>query len=232
VELVTPRGGNSLQSLVEDPPDAFVIDLGRLPAQGRDLAIWLRGRKATCHVPMVFVGGDPDKVVRVRQLLPDAVYAEWRSIRGAIRQAIQNPPTDPVKPGAMAGYSGTPLPKKLGIKTGSVVALLGAPDDFEETLGKLPDEVRLRRQARGRCDLVLLFSKTLAELERRFPAAVRTTAEGGSLWIAWPKTASGVATDLTQNKVRGYGLDNGLVDFKICAIDETWSGLRFARRKS
>ena len=217
VELVTPRGGDSLQSLVEEPPDAFVIDLGRLPAQGRDLAVWLRGRKAARHIPIVFVEGDPKKVAGVRKVLPDAVYSEWRRIRGAIQNAIQNPPTDPVSPGAMAGYSGTPLPKKLGIKIGSVVALLGAPDDFEETLGKMPTEVRLRRQARGRCDLVLLFSRTVAELERRFPVAVRTVEEGGSLWIAWPKQASGVATDLTQNKVRAYGLGNGLVDFKICA---------------
>jgi CheY-like chemotaxis protein len=232
VKLVTPRRGDSLQSLLVSPPDAFVIDLGRLPAQGRDLAVWLRGRKAGRHIPIVFVGGDPEKVAQVRKLLPDAVYTEWRRIRAAIRDAIRNPPADPVRPGAMAGYSGTPLPKKLGIKTGSVVTLLGAPDDFEETLGKLPDEVRLRRRAGGRADLVLLFTKRLAELERRFPVAVRTTAERGSLWIAWPKQASGVATDLTQNRVRGYGLDRGLVDFKICAIDETWSGLRFARRKS
>ncbi|TNF71135.1 MAG: DUF3052 family protein [Acidobacteria bacterium] len=132
----------------------------------------------------------------------------------------------------MAGYSGTPLPKKLGIKGRSVVALLGAPDDFEETLGALPEKVRLRHRASGQSDLVLLFTKRQKELERRFPVAVRTMAEGGSLWIAWPKQASGVATDLTQNKVRAYGLANGLVDFKICAIDETWSGLRFARRKS
>jgi hypothetical protein len=232
VKQVTPEGGGSLRSLVERPPDAFVIDLSRQPAQGRDLAVWLRGRKAGRHIPIVFAGGDPGKVAGVRKVLPDAVYTEWRRIRSAIRKAIESPPTDPMQPGAMAGYSGTPLPKKLGIKTGSVVALLGAPDNFEKTLGALPDKVRLRRRAGSRSDLVLLFTKRLAELERRFPVAVRTMAEGGSLWIAWPKQASGVATDLTQNKVRAYGLDRGLVDYKICAIDETWSGLRFARRKS
>ena len=232
VELFTPEGGDSLQSLIARPPDAFVIDLGRQPAQGRDLAIWLRGRKASRQVPIVFVGGDPKKVAAVKKVLPDAVFTEWRRIRSAIRKAIASPPTDPVRPGAMAGYSGTPLPKKLGIKQGSVVAIMGAPDDFEETLGGLPDDVRLRRRAGGRASLVLLFTKRVAELEQRFPVAVRTMEEGGSLWIAWPKQASGVATDLTQNKVRAYGLDRGLVDYKICAIDETWSGLRFACRKS
>ncbi|MGB6337366.1 MAG: hypothetical protein WBG96_17305 [Thermoanaerobaculia bacterium] len=232
VKMVSPQGGDSLQDLLTKPPDSFVIDLGRSPSQGRDLAIWLRGRKATRSVPIVFVSGDPQKVAGVRKVLPDAVFSEWRRIRSAVRQAIESPPTAPVQPGAMAGYAGTPLPKKLGIKEGSVVVLLGAPGDFEETLGTLPPEVRPRRRARGEADLVLLFCKRLAELERRFPVAVRTMAEGGSLWIAWPKQASGVATDLTQNKVRAYGLDNGLVDFKICAIDDTWSGLRFARRKS
>lgn len=232
VELFTPDGGDSLQFLIARPPDVFVIDLGRQPAQGRDLAIWLRGRKASRHIPIVFVGGDPKKVAGVKKVLPDAVFTEWRRIRGAIGKAIASPPTEPVRPGAMAGYSGTPLPKKLGIKQGSVVVLLGAPDNFEETLGALPEKVRLRRRAGGRANLVLLFANSISELERRFPAAVRTMAEGGSLWIAWPKQASGVATDLTQNKVRAYGLDRGLVDYKICAIDETWSGLRFARRKS
>jgi hypothetical protein len=232
VKLVSPRGGDSLQELLTRPPASFVIDLGRSPSQGRDLAIWLRGRKATRFVPIVFVGGDPERVAGVRKVLPDAVYSEWRRIRGAVRQAIENPPAAPVQPGAMAGYSGTPLPKKLGIKEGSVVALLGAPGDFEETLGTLPPAVRLRRRARGEAELVLLFCRRLAELERRFSAAVRTMAAGGSLWIAWPKKASGVASDLTEIIVRAYGLDRGLVDFKICAIDDTWSGLRFARRKS
>jgi hypothetical protein len=232
VKLVTPEGGDSLQALVKSPPDAFVIDLDRSPSQGRDLAIWLRGRKATRSVPIVLVGGDPKKVAGVRKVLPDAVFTEWRRIRGAIGDAIRTPPADPVRPGLMAGYSGAPLPKKLGIKEGSVVALLEAPDDFEKTLGKLPPEVRLRRRAGGHCDLVLLFTKKMTHLERRFPVAVRAMAEGGSLWIAWPKQASGVATDLTQNKVRAYGLDRSLVDFKVCAIDNTWSGLRFARRKT
>ncbi|UCF69543.1 MAG: DUF3052 domain-containing protein [Acidobacteriota bacterium] len=132
----------------------------------------------------------------------------------------------------MAGYSGTPLPKKLGIKPDSTVALLGAPRDFERTLGMLPEGVKLRRQARGRAERVLLFVSARAELARRFPAAVRAMADGGGLWIVWPKKSSGVSTDLSQTEVRGYGLARGLVDYKICAIDETWSGLLFARRSA
>jgi len=89
----------------------------------------------------------------------------------------------------------------------------------------------VRRHARGGPELALLFARSRADLERRFPAASRAVGEGGSLWIAWPKQASGVKTDLTQAVVRAHGLGEGWVDYKICAIDETWSGLCFARRK-
>jgi len=131
----------------------------------------------------------------------------------------------------LAGYSGTPLPKKLGIKAESTVALLGAPPGFEKTLGRLPDGVRLRHDARGRPDRIVLFVRSTAELARRFPVAARALAPGGGLWIAWPKKASGVETDLTQTHVREFGLGRQFVDYKICAIDDTWSGLQFARRR-
>jgi len=132
----------------------------------------------------------------------------------------------------MADYSGTPLPKKLGIKSGSVVALLGAPEGFEKTLGALPDDVQLKNRAQGLSTVTLLFTKSRAVLERRFPAAARTLEEGGRLWILWPKKASGVASDLNQNEVRAFGLAQSFVDFKISAIDETWSGLCFTQRRA
>jgi hypothetical protein len=131
----------------------------------------------------------------------------------------------------MAGYTGRPLPKKLGIRPGSTVALLGAPPDFEQKLAPLPENVRLQKQARGPASLILLFAKSRAGLDRRFPAALRALAEPAGLWIIWPKQASGVPTDLTQNTVRAFGLASGLVDYKICAIDDTWSGLLFTRRR-
>lgn len=129
------------------------------------------------------------------------------------------------------GYSGTPLPRKLGIKAGSVVLLLQAPAGIEVTLGELPDGVQVKRTARGGAgDVVLLFAGSLAALERGFPAARRSLADGGRLWIAWPKKASGVATDLTGDGVRAHGLARGLVDYKVCAVDGVWSGLCFAVR--
>ena len=130
----------------------------------------------------------------------------------------------------MAGYSGTPLPTKLGIKPGARLALLNAPDDFDRTLGELPDDVSIRTRTRGPLDVVLHFTDSERELRRRFDTLARTLDPAGGLWIAWPKQASGVPTDLTEGVVREIGLASGLVDNKVCAIDDTWSGLRFVIR--
>jgi hypothetical protein len=220
-----------LRDLRARPPQAFVIDLSRLPSHGRDVGVWLRQQKATRHIPLVFVAGEPDKVAKTRELLPDAVYTDWKGIRGALRHALRRPPAQPVVPGTMAGYSGTPLPKKLAIKPGGTVALLGAPPGFARTLGALPDGVRLQSHLRGGPELALLFSKSQAELERRFPAAARALPEGGKLWLIWPKKTSGIASDLSEPVVRTFGLRRGWVDYKICAVDQTWSGLLFSRRQ-
>jgi hypothetical protein len=132
----------------------------------------------------------------------------------------------------MAGYSGTPLPKKLGIKPAARVGLILAPAGIEGTLGALPDGVELCQGLAGASpfDVVLLFARSRAELERRFAGAARRIAPDGGLWVAWPKRASGVQTDMTEDVAREIGLPLGLVDVKVCAIDETWSGLRFVWR--
>lgn len=129
-----------------------------------------------------------------------------------------------------AGYSGTPLPKKLGIKEGSVVAFPSAPPDFAVTLGALPDAVVVKAVARAPLDVIVVFVRREAELRRRIEALGRAIHPGGGLWIAWPKRASGVPTDVTEDVVREVGLPLGLVDNKVCAIDETWSGLRLVWR--
>jgi hypothetical protein len=131
---------------------------------------------------------------------------------------------------AVAGYSGTPLPKKLGIREGARVALVRAPDGFERALQPLPEGVRLRTQARGMLDVVLFFATRRAELERRFDGLARALEDDGGLWIAWPKRTASVATDLRESIVRDVGLAHGLVDNKVCAVDDTWSGLRFVYR--
>ena len=123
----------------------------------------------------------------------------------------------------MAGYSGTPLPQKLGIKDGARVRLLGAPGDLAGALGVSP-------RPRGEADVIVLFARTAKDVERLCPRARKSLSMSGGLWVAWPKKASGVATDLSEDAVRRYGLAQGLVDNKVCAIDDTWSGLRFVVR--
>jgi hypothetical protein len=130
----------------------------------------------------------------------------------------------------MAGYSGTPLPKKLGIKEGARVALLGKPGGFEDTLGGLPAGARMVDAGADGVDVAVLFTTSLADLAGRFREAAERITDAGGLWVAWPKKASGIPTDLNENVIRELGLGEGLVDNKVCAIDETWSGLRFVYR--
>ena len=130
-----------------------------------------------------------------------------------------------------AGYSGTPLAKKLGIKPGHAVALLGAPDGFEATLEGLPDGVTFRTAARGTNDVLVTFHTRRADPEPRLPARLAAMDVDGGLGVAWPKRASGVASDITEDTVRQVCLPLGLVDNKVCAIDATWSGLRVVWRR-
>lgn len=131
-----------------------------------------------------------------------------------------------------AGYSGTPLPKKLGIKEGALVATVGAPSDFAETLGPLHASVRVRTDLRskGPFDVMIVFARSEREVRDRFDRARLKLDPSGGLWVAWPKQSSPLATELKESHVRTYGLSTGLVDNKVCAIDQDWSGLRFVVR--
>ncbi|MGH9723209.1 MAG: hypothetical protein ACRD8O_23605 [Bryobacteraceae bacterium] len=220
------------QALATNPPDAVVIDLNRQPMQGRDVALVLRTRKATRHVPLVFMGGEPEKVAKVQMSLPDAVYTTPGRLASAVKKAIANPPDEPIKPqSVLARYSGTPLPKKLGIKPNATVSLIDAPEDFEKTLGELPGGVAISRNSNATADLTLWFTTSRKNLERGIARMASRVGRDG-LWIVWPKKAAAVASDVTQNNVRDIGLASGLVDYKVCAVDATWSGLKFARRKA
>lgn len=131
-------------------------------------------------------------------------------------------------PTAHRDYSGTPLPKKLGVREGSRVRIVGAPDGFE--LGALPAGAAVLRSARGTLDVVVLFATRRSELDRRFGGLAAALDPAGRLWVAWPKKASGVATDLTFETVQHIGLDLGLVDNKSASIDEVFQGLQFVYR--
>jgi CheY-like chemotaxis protein len=225
-----PIDPGALKAIRAHPPDAFVIDLTRLPSHGREIALVLRTARATRHVPIVFAEGEAEKVARIRALLPDAAYTSWGRMRGALKTALARPPAVPVVPSSIfAGYSGTPLPKKLGIKAGFVVALHDAPDGFEGTLGPLPGDVVCVHNPRGARDLTLWFVRNRRALDARMTAMAKAGA--GGLWIIWPKRASALASDLGEPDVRAAGLAAGLVDFKVCAVDDTWSGLKFVERR-
>jgi hypothetical protein len=131
-----------------------------------------------------------------------------------------------------AGYSGTPLARKLGFKPGMRAYYAGAPDGFDSLLGELPDGVRVLARPAERLDVVVLFVRERRQLERRLPALQRRLDSAGMLWVAWPKRASKVPTDVTEDVVREVALPRGLVDVKVCAIDETWSGLKLVTRRA
>ena len=130
----------------------------------------------------------------------------------------------------VAGYSKRSLVDKLGIKDGWAIAILNAPKEYARTLGKLPSGVTRKSSPVGPVDFIQFFTKEKRELERRFAALARALAPAGMLWISWPKKSSGVATDLTEDVIRAIGLGHGLVDVKVAAVDEVWSGLKFVRR--
>lgn len=131
-----------------------------------------------------------------------------------------------------AGYSQTPLVKKLGIRPGMTARLINEPAHYEDLLGGLPADVTVRRSTRGAIDFIHLFAPTAAALHQSLPAAVKALARDGMLWISWPKKSSPLHADLAEGDVRQAGLDAGLVDVKICAVDDDWSGLKFVYRLS
>jgi hypothetical protein len=149
-----------------------------------------------------------------------------------LARAIDDPPRDPVVPVSDSGpNSGRPLAEKLGVRTGMTIALVDPPQGFETTLAPLPDAVVARQGNRGRREMTIWFVTSQRGLGRRFGAVARAVGEG-TLWIAWPKRSSGVDTDLSEDVIRDVALAAGMVDTKVCAIDDTWSGLRLTRRRS
>lgn len=220
-----------LRLLRARPPSALVVDLSRLPSHGREVARAAREHKATRHVPIVFVGGAPAKVETARRLLPDAQFVTWRGVAGAVKRARARPASVAVVPSHRdSGYSGTPLPRKLGVKPQSQVALVGAPDGFQAALGPLPAGATLAVGASEHATLTVWFVRRQRDFVRSLPQMM-DAATRGPLWIAWPKQASPLAEDLGQAFVREHALAAGLVDYKVCAIDADWSALAFATKR-
>ena len=224
-------GPDDLKRLALRPPRAVVIDLDRAPARGRDIALALRQRVATRRIPIVFVATDRSVFGQLKALPLETMHAAPEDVVTAVASALAMPLSGTAPPpAATAGYSGTPLPRKLGIKTGMRVVLVKPPDGFAAVLEPLPADVALRSTNRGARDVTIWFTRSRRELERGM-ARMAETAGDGRLWISWPKKTSSLAADHTGDDVRRVALAAGLVDFKVCAVDEDWSGLAFVRRR-
>jgi hypothetical protein len=225
-----PRDRTFFRSVEVEDPDAIVIDLARSPSQGRDIAVNFRSRKSTRAIPIVFVGGG-DSINAIKALLPDATFSEWESAVKDIHETCSHPLNDPVVPGSIfAAYSGVPLAKKLGIRSGSSILVIHAPAEFEKLLGAIPEGVKFCRDALANCDVLLWFIRSQADLHKEI-VPMSSRPDFKSMWMLWPKKTSKLASDLTQQIIRETGLSHGLVDYKICSLDDTWSGLCFAKRK-
>ena len=216
----------------DHPPAVILIDLDRLPSHGRAVAIVVHSGKSTRHIPIVFAGGEEAKVKTAREQAPWATFTDWPAAPAALIKALKNPKPAASAKTYMQHYAGSSLVKKLGFKPNMRTALLGAPEGFEEQLGDLPEGVEFETKLSPQTKMAIWFVRSLRELATEMEYLSARLPAGASLWIIYPKQTSRFKVDFTQYEVRGAGLDAGLVDYKICAVDSDWTGLKFARKKS
>jgi hypothetical protein len=213
-------------------PEIALIDLTRLPSHGREVAVYFRGTKALRHVPLIFAGGDPEKVKKVREMIPDAVYTSWEKVLSAIKPALLRAPADVVVPAPMMErYGNRPVAQKLGIGPGSAVKVVDPPSGFPSLLGEIPEGVTFVEDERSEAAVTLWFIYDAAAYLTSVGKG-RAIAQRSKLWVIWPKGEAGKRAGITQNVIREAALDAGLVDYKICAVNEQWSAILFAAAKA
>jgi hypothetical protein len=218
--------------LRENPPAVMLIDLDRLPSHGRAVASMVRTSKSMGYLPIVFAGGVEEKVTRVRADFPDALFTDWAKAAPTVKKAVKNPPVAFVKPEPyMQQWAGSRLAKKLDLKAGTKAALIGAEDGFVELLGDLPEGVEMQSRITAQTKLVMWFVRASHEIAAAFELACARMPQGCSIWIIYPKKAGRYHVDFNQNDIRLTGLDAGVVDYKICAVDTDWSAMKFTRRR-
>ena len=226
--LFKVEGSSRLRCYDAEPPEVIVISLERLPSQGRAVAAALTERRSMRTTPLVFCGGEPEKVEKAKSDFREAAFTSWAKLRGTLREVARLPVS--VHPRRGISTHG-PLVQRMGIRDDFRVVTFNAPLTFERILGALPEGVSIEEDASGPAERVILFCGSEAELVRDFDRAASCMKKNDGLWIAWPKTSAGVPTDLNGNVVRAFGIARGFVDYKICSIDATWSASCFARRR-
>ena len=218
-----------LRSFRESPPDAFVIDLGRLPSHGREIAIAIRQSRTTRRIPIVFCEGLEEKIEKVRMQLPDAAYCRRANLIPTLRKVLAEPRKEPVTPVAMMDrYATRSTVQKLGITKGSTLLLIDSPRDWQKVIGTLPPGVTILEDAEDASPSVTLCFVHGLDGLRSTLSDVRGLAKSTKLWILWRKGGSARRGELTGELVRENANDLGLVDYKICSANEIWSGMLFA----
>ncbi len=228
VDYPGDKANGNWRSLRESPPMAAVIDLTRLPSHGRYVAAEIRASKSMRHIPIVFVDGDPEKVDRIRKMLPDAVYTSRARLMSALKRV--KPPADPVVAPRMMNRTDRTTAEKLGIRAGARVALIDPPPDYLRVLGKLPKDVSIEEQPEETHPLTLWFVRDPGTYLAALPD-LRRRAAASRIWVIYPKQARKPASGLTQGLIREAALSVGLVDYKVCSVNEIWTGLLFTKKK-
>jgi CheY-like chemotaxis protein len=228
VQYRARASGDTVRQIRQNPPDALVIDLSRAPSHGMNYAMYFRKTKATRHVPFVFVEGDAEKVEKVKKFFPDSIYTTKAKIATALKRAIRIPQHAIVEGGYMEQWAHRSTAEKLGIKPGARVAVFDAPRDYLRVLGKLPEDVTFEEDP----DEVLSLSVWFVRDPDAYAAGLRqrrSLAGRSKLWVAWPK---GQRDGITQFVVREVALAVGLVDYKICSVNDAWSAMALALKKA
>jgi hypothetical protein len=232
VEYEDKAAPDMIRSLRMSPPDAIVIDLSRLPSHGREVGTVLRGNRYTRQIPLLFVDGAPEKVARVREKLPDAAYCESARIVAALRKCIREAPENPVVPTQMMErYAARTTAQKLGIRAGSKVAVMDAPRDYARVIGTVPEDVEFDEESWKDCAVTVWFVEEPEAFLASLPK-MRRAAAVSKLWVAWPKKTARRDSPINETMIRETAIRSGLVDYKICSVNETWSGLCFAVKKT
>ena len=218
-------GAPSVREVQREGTSAIVIDLSRLPSHGKAIGAWVRGSKSIRHIPLIFVGGDAAKATAIQLEIPDAVYTSIEKLPEALKRA--KAPTEPVVPRQMMqAMPGRTNAQKLGIGEHASVLVIDPPSDYERVVGAMPRGAEFVEDPPAA--VTLWFAHDAGEFEAALPRR-RALAAKGKLWIVWPK---GRRDGFNGDFVRARALKVGLVDYKICSLNETWSGMLFAVKKA